>query len=484
MLSYEKIISINKDFADNHYVIKNFGNGERWQINDHDQDPTFKYPLMYIEDLPFPVGNKQFQYSLRVWFVTRVEAPEDRGLELLYSEYAKGKSDMVQCATDLVAFWVQDTNYPTLDIDKNVNIQTFIDRGEDKFTGCYVDVRFKEVFDYNNCIIPMDGVPAPEEEQVTITINSDSFTTVDCNTTYNVVVKDENGDVVGSKIGSEWIVPAAGGDPVGNTMNGVSLTDAVAGTTKNFTIRYADDSPVVVTTVSDSATAFIGEVPNAPSDIIYVRDFWQAGDQETATDGSLGWYKANTTIFDDNQPSSGLAVKLDPDDDTKLLTPNEWGNLNRVTNDKGGSNFADVGGGLTSDGATAGIMLDNYTGILMPVDSLHSGTQDWTDSVATAKAHTVTRYDGSTYNQWQMLTPKLVQHILTTDGDQSNIFTPHHNWSDLFHWIMGVTVGGTSCYFWRENQQWSATNLFQSFSKTSVNSGIDLIVWANKEDYV
>tara|TARA_R110000772_G_scaffold120327_5_gene226523 strand:- start:3930 stop:5768 length:1839 start_codon:yes stop_codon:yes gene_type:complete len=220
------------------------------------------------------------------------------------------------------------------------------------------------------------------------------------------------------------------------------------------------------------------------TDIIYVRDFWQAGDQETATDGSLGWYKANTTIFADSQPASGLGVKLDPDDDTKLLTLNEFGNLNRVTNDKGGSTFADVGGGLTSDGATADLMLDNYTNVLVTRQSVHAGTQNWNDSVVTAKAHTVTRYDGSTYNQWQMLTPKLVQHLLTEEGDSKNIFTGISNWSDSVHFLMGVSAGGTSCYFWRDNQPWNATNIFQAFGKTTVSSSVDLILWAKAEDYV
>lgn len=265
MLSYEKIISINKDFAENHYVIKNFGNGERWQISDHDQDPSFKYPLMYIEDLPFPVGNKQFQYSLRAWFVTRVEAPEDRGSELLYAEYAKAKSDMVQCATDLIAFWVQDTNYPTLDIDKNVTVQTFIDRGEDKFTGCYVDVKFKEVFDYNNCIIPMDGVPTPDPDEVTITINSDSFVSVDCNNTYNVVVKDTGGNLVGNKVGSEWIVPASGGGDVTSEFNSTPTSvDTPAGS--NLLINVVDDDDGTVGTL-ETDQALIKEIRIANSNV-------------------------------------------------------------------------------------------------------------------------------------------------------------------------------------------------------------------------
>ena len=139
---------------------------------------------------------------------------------------------------------------------------------------------------------------------------------------------------------------------------------------------------------------------------------------------------------------------------------------------------------MTSDGASANIALDNYTGMLFYLESLHAGTQNWDDSVVTAQAFTAPRYDGSTYNQWAMLPPKLVQHILTGDGEDSHILIGIENWSDAFHWIMGLSILGTSCYFWRENQPWNATNLFNSFSRASVNSGIDLIVCARKEDFV
>jgi hypothetical protein len=57
------------------------------------------------------------------------------------------------------------------------------------------------------------------------------------------------------------------GDPVSTSMNGAGLTDTPAGETKAFTIRYADDSPVVVTTITDTPNTFIGEVPNPPDSI-------------------------------------------------------------------------------------------------------------------------------------------------------------------------------------------------------------------------
>lgn len=154
MLSYNEIIKANKTFSDNHLVIKNFGNGERWQINDHDQVPTFKYPLMWMEDLPNSTSEKEWVYNFRVWFVTRVKTPINKDNQLMYSEYAKAKSDMIQCAQDLMAYWVQDILYPSLEIEKSTNLETFIDTQLDKITGCSIDISFRVNFNYNNCLIP------------------------------------------------------------------------------------------------------------------------------------------------------------------------------------------------------------------------------------------------------------------------------------------------------------------------------------------
>jgi len=275
-----------------------------------------------MEDLASNTGEKRFSYAFRVWFVTRVEAPKERGTELLYAEFAKGKSDMIACAKDLIAFWVQDTNYPELELDRSVNIETFIDSDPDNFTGCYADIRFNVVMNYDNCIIPMDGVPLPDSNDVVITINGATWETYLAGTTNNIIVKDTDGTAVGSKVGSEWIVPAAGGgDPVANTMNGVSLTDAVAGTTKNFTIRYADDSPVTVTTISDSATAFIGEVPNLVT-LINTSNLIKTGG-ETYNNG------------DDGDVNAGRLT-----DRLTLDYNNGFGNTNRFTDTAGGQTYS------------------------------------------------------------------------------------------------------------------------------------------------
>ena len=62
----------------------------------------------------------------------------------------------------------------------------------------------------SNCCSGVPYVPpTPITDDVTLTINSATFDTIDCSTLYDVVVKDTDGFLVGEKIGDEWIVTSA-----------------------------------------------------------------------------------------------------------------------------------------------------------------------------------------------------------------------------------------------------------------------------------
>ena len=72
MLSYKQIISKFKEFAQNHYILESYGTGEAFQIVEHNKQKTRKYPMMWVEDQPFPFGNKSVTYSFRVYFLQQV----------------------------------------------------------------------------------------------------------------------------------------------------------------------------------------------------------------------------------------------------------------------------------------------------------------------------------------------------------------------------------------------------------------------------
>ena len=366
MISYKKLIDIHEAFANAHYEIKNFGNGERWQVTDHDQDSFFKYPLMWIEDRPQRSLNKEWVYSFRIWFVTRVESPENRTEDLLYQEYKVAKSLMVQCAQDLISFWAKDTTYPFISLDRSISIETFTDREPDRLTGCYVDINFSVAFDYNKCIIPMGNMPTPENpcQPVLIYENGILVATVDSGGTYsyvsgggsvNVTVNSKNTDdeivATGNYTANgtydqsipdntndfnfNTLAPTPSGqnksfqvlnldsDYIGNIesdstnttvvripsagieINGSPIASIVPDQSKLITIRYADDSPVVVTTILDTPTVFIGEVPDVVvpihSSLPYksgaITSIYGEDDGETKIGRGTDWYTLDYNNF-------------------------------------------------------------------------------------------------------------------------------------------------------------------------------------------
>lgn len=166
MLSYNKIIQLNRQFANNHWQIKTFGNGEAYNIVLHDKEDWFTYPLMWMEDLPFPLNDKEFQYYFRVYFIGQVAQLKDQGTDLDSTNENEVKSDMIQCAQDLLAFWEQDSDYSDVILVKQgLVFNTITDKFSDRVTGCYIDLKLKQAFTYNKCAIPMTGVtPTPSSD--------------------------------------------------------------------------------------------------------------------------------------------------------------------------------------------------------------------------------------------------------------------------------------------------------------------------------
>ena len=157
MLTYNQIIERNLLFQKAHFKLKGFGNGLFEDVILHDQVATFKYPLMYMEDLPSPMTPGVETFVFRVHFMAPVASNDDGAaskFNFLGTNLNEVKSDMRQCAKDLLAFWVQDHDFDELNIDKTTTPTFFEDVTEDRLTGCYIDVIFRQPFTYNKCAIP------------------------------------------------------------------------------------------------------------------------------------------------------------------------------------------------------------------------------------------------------------------------------------------------------------------------------------------
>jgi len=161
MLTYNQIIKISRAFQQSSQVLKNFGNGGEADMVLHNQQATYKYPLIWMQDSSSPYQDGIESFSFRVMFMAPVVTLKDRGTDLMSTNVNEVKSDMIQCARDFIAYWVQQTDsYDTLGFDRNVNRETFEDYTVDKLTGCSIDIRFYQPMRYDECIIPM-GTPTP-----------------------------------------------------------------------------------------------------------------------------------------------------------------------------------------------------------------------------------------------------------------------------------------------------------------------------------
>ena len=203
-LTYNQIIKVLNDFATNHYQINQFGNGDLWEVVEHNQTKDFNYPLLWVQDQPNSTTNGEIEMTFRCFFINLVQKDESNENEV--------KSDMQQCCLDLLAYWKKQTDYRLVSVDVNTTLTSFTERFNDELTGWWIDIKLTQQFKYDKCAIPMDGItPQPTNcLPATITINGDTFTTVASGSSEDILVKDDNGLTVGSKVGSEWIVPAAG----------------------------------------------------------------------------------------------------------------------------------------------------------------------------------------------------------------------------------------------------------------------------------
>jgi hypothetical protein len=465
MLNYNKIIALNKQFAEAHEQLKNFGNGQDFDTVLHDQEAPYRYPIMWLEDMPsvYQLGMESFTF--RVVFLSQVEQLRNREGDFILVNSNEVKSDMKLISVDYLSYWKQVASQLYAD-ELRFSIETtwnyLEDVTSDRLTGGYIEVSFNVKQSYNKCIIPMSGITPPAAEVATIYINGTLFTTVSCNGTLDIPVKDTEGVSVGSKVGDEWIVPSSGGDPVtttfqddptatdtpagenlalecydsdfsavgtlttdtanlkvitigdsNNTMNGVSIEGSKPEDTKNFTIQYADGSPVVVTTITNTKNTFIGEVPNS---VNFVKPM--TGQEDVIQTNDDGWN------FQNGSYDGSLLL-----DHYTLASNNEFGNNRRKVGRTGGytdgaGNYFDKDGVATTKllAFPDDVMRDYYLRIEVYFNRTGNGT--WTDTLTTITGATV-----AGFSDWRMFNND--EFILFCDyGDTMSDFFD----SNLFNW--------------------------------------------------
>jgi len=226
--------------ASGHYQIHSFLYAQEFEQQAYE---NLIYPLMLVYPLGGSLSGTSYTRNYRVVIADRVLKSEGNELEV--------ESDTQLIALDTLAYWMKLGTNERFSITSSNTITPFWEKWGDEVTGHFVDIGIEEFYDFNSCAIPLSSaIPSPTNpcKDARILINSVVYGNAPSDTNFNVVVKDQLGDLVGSLIGGEWIVNTGGScddatytitNSTGTTLytgtipSGGSLTQAISNSTLN-----------------------------------------------------------------------------------------------------------------------------------------------------------------------------------------------------------------------------------------------------------
>ncbi len=154
ILTYNQILKEFKTFATNHKQIENFGNGDLWEIVEHNQLADFNYPLFWVADQPANLGDGTFTWNFNVMAMDLVNKDESNENDV--------KSDMCQVLLDCVSYFEQKTatsnnvDWLKVNLVRSGTLTSFTERFSDELTGWGMNIGFRLPFSYNNCDLPIE----------------------------------------------------------------------------------------------------------------------------------------------------------------------------------------------------------------------------------------------------------------------------------------------------------------------------------------
>ena len=147
-ITYNQIIKEFQDFATAHRQINEFGNGDLWEIVQHDSLlKDFNYPLLFVQDSPVSVGDGFITSSFNVLVMDKANEG---------TVETEVKSDTLLILLDVLAYFekLYTDNWKFVKMEKNGSIDSFTERFDDTLTGWTMSISFKQPLDYNDCQIP------------------------------------------------------------------------------------------------------------------------------------------------------------------------------------------------------------------------------------------------------------------------------------------------------------------------------------------
>ena len=141
MLTLNEILNEIETQATAHLQIKQYGQGDLWEINPKELD----YLVLWAIEESVVLSERTLTYNIRLLAMDRVLPGEENEQEVM--------SDTIQVLLDFVAYFRQ-LHSSDLNIQTSVTLEPFTERFDDKVSGHSCVLAITQPYNYNKCQIP------------------------------------------------------------------------------------------------------------------------------------------------------------------------------------------------------------------------------------------------------------------------------------------------------------------------------------------
>jgi hypothetical protein len=265
MYTLNEILTIIENQAAAHLQVKQYGQGDVWEINPKELD----YLVLWAIEESVVLSERTLTYNIRLLAMDRVLPGEENEQEVM--------SDTIQVLLDFVAYFRQ-LHTTDLSIQTSVSFEPFTERFDDKVSGHACVLSITQPYDYNKCQIPqttntipptVDGITlydfcnqatldrlTPVQiacleaafglacDDATVQLNGTTVGTIPSGDSDSFTV-NLDGSPSGSWDGTAWQVTSAPCDDATIELNGVEMTTIPSGDTENISVRQSSGATEV-----------------------------------------------------------------------------------------------------------------------------------------------------------------------------------------------------------------------------------------------
>jgi hypothetical protein len=265
MYTLNEILTIIENQAAAHLQVKQYGQGDAWEINPKELD----YLVLWAIEESVVLNERTLTYNIRLLAMDRVLPGEENEQEVM--------SDTIQVLLDFVAYFRQ-LHTTDLSIQTSVSFEPFTERFDDKVSGHACVLSITQPYDYNKCQIPqttntipptVDGITlydfcnqatldrlTPVQiacleaafglacDDATVQLNGTTVGTIPSGDSDSFTV-NLDGSPSGVWDGTAWQVTSAPCDDATIELNGVEMTTIPSGDTENITVLQSSGATQV-----------------------------------------------------------------------------------------------------------------------------------------------------------------------------------------------------------------------------------------------